>query len=275
MDNARYALVKTNDGSYTLYLRDYDEHMHSMSGAYEEALLKHVIPSGISGGRTSPLHVLDVGFGLGYNILALLAERERCGHSGPVSVTSLEQDRFFLPALQSIRFYDSRDRLYSLIQTAYRDGFCDSGGISISILFGDAREFIRSFSDETFDAVFFDPFSPAHNPELWSVDLFRHLYRSMKAASILTTYSSAPQVRAALREAAFIIGRGPSVGGKREGTLASRTAVIEALPADDMEKLLGNKRAVPYRDPLLTRDRDAILRERTDEIKRLRLLRKT
>lgn len=275
MDDTRYAIVKTGDGSLTLYLRDYDEHMHSLSGAYEEALLKHARPSRITDKRTSRLKVLDVGFGLGYNILALLVELERSGYRGAISVISLEKDRSFLPALQSIRFNDSRDRLYSLIQTAYHNGSSDSDGATISVLFGDAREFIRTLPDEDFDAVFFDPFSPAHNPELWSVDLFRNIYRSMKEPAILTTYSSAPQVRAALLEAQFIIGRGPSVGGKREGTLASRTPVIEALPAAGMEQLLGNRRAVPYRDPYLSRDRDTILRERSDEIKGLRSVNKT
>jgi len=270
VDDTRYTIVKTGDGSYTLYLRDYDEHMHSLSGAYEEALLKHVIPSGITNNRVSSLHVLDVGFGLGYNILALVVELKRSGFSGSISVTSLEKDRSFLPALQSIHFDDSRDRFYSLIQRAYHDGSCDSGGISISVLFGDARKFIRTLPDETFDAVFFDPFSPAHNPELWSVDLFTIIRRSMKETAILTTYSCAPQVRAALLEAEFIIGRGPSVGGKREGTLAARTPVIAALPAPDVELLLCNRRAVPYRDPLLSRDRDTIIRERSGEIKRLR-----
>ena len=49
----------------------------------------------------------------------------------------------------------------------------------------------------------------------------------------------------------------------------------EALPAAGMEQLLGNRRAVPYRDPYLSRDRDTILRERSDEIKGLRSVNKT
>lgn len=263
-------MVKTGDGSYTLYLHDYDEHMHSLSGAYEEALLKHVRPSRILNANKTMLHVLDVGFGLGYNILALLVEIERVGYRGTLTIVSLEKERSLLPALRSIRFDDSRDRIYSSIQRAYITGSCDINSVSISVLFGDARKLILPLPDNTFDAVFFDPFSPSRNPELWSVDLFREIYRSMNDNAVLTTYSSASQVRAALLEAGFLIGRGPAVGGKREGTLAAKTGIITVLPDDDMEQHLSNSRAVPYRDPHLDAGRETILNERIDEIKRSR-----
>ncbi len=275
MENARYTIVKTGDGSYTLYLHDYDEHMHSLSGAYEEALLKHVRPSGIIDKKNSTLHVLDVGFGLGYNILALLVELERIGYSGNLLISSLEKERSLLPALRSIRFDDYRDNLYSFIQNAYINGSCATGRTTIYMFFGDAREHIRTLPDNTFDAVFFDPFSPSRNPELWSVDLFKNVYRSMNEAAVLTTYSSAPQIRAALLESGFIIGRGPSVGGKREGTLAAKTGIIAALPDADRELFLSNRRAIPYRDPHLACGRETILKERSEEIKRLRSEKKT
>jgi tRNA U34 5-methylaminomethyl-2-thiouridine-forming methyltransferase MnmC len=270
VNETRYTLVKTGDGSYTLYLHEYDEHMHTLSGAYEEALLKHVRPSCITDKKKECLRVLDVGFGLGYNILALMIELHRTGYHGTLFVISLEKERSLLPALEAIQFDDDRDEIYSRIRNAYISGSSKTSSSSISVHFGDARNIISSLSDDTFDAVFFDPFSPSRNPELWSVDIFRHVYRVMDRDAILTTYSSAPQVRAAFLEAGFIISRGPAVGGKREGTLAAKTAIIPPLPAGDMELLLNNNRAVPYRDPQLAAGREFIIKERSDEIRRLR-----
>ncbi|MBP7734716.1 MAG: hypothetical protein KA369_01960 [Spirochaetes bacterium] len=267
MTDPAHFLVKTGDGSYTLYLPEYDEHMHSLSGAYEEALLKHVRPSGILGLNKSALQVLDVGFGLGYNTLALLAELERAGYLGVVTVFSLERDRSLAAALASITFDDDRGRLYTALQKAYIGGSSTAGSASISVLFGDARENVRPLPDEAFDAVFFDPFSPSRNPELWSVDFFRQIYRTMNDQAVLTTYSSAPQVRSALLEAGFLIGRGPSVGGKREGTIASKSNIIPEITAHDMALLMANKRAVPYRDPELSADRETIRGRRSDEMK--------
>ena len=40
-------LLTTEDGTSTLFLEEYEQAMHSMSGAYEESLLKHIIPSKI------------------------------------------------------------------------------------------------------------------------------------------------------------------------------------------------------------------------------------
>jgi len=274
MDDTSYTIVLTGDGSYTLYMPEYDEHMHSLSGAYEEALLKHVRPSGILNRNKKQLQVLDVGFGLGYNILALIEELSNQRYEGGLSVISLEKERRLLPVLESIQFKNSRDNLYSFIKEAYRNGTARREGTTISILFGDARNTVGPLPDGSCDAVFFDPFSPSRNPELWSVDFFKQIYRIMDDSAVLTTYSSAPQVRAALLEAGFIAGRGPSVGGKREGTLAAKTAVISPLTAGDIAALQGNTRAVPYRDRDLSGDTVLILEHRRNEI-RLRRLRRS
>jgi tRNA U34 5-methylaminomethyl-2-thiouridine-forming methyltransferase MnmC len=267
MDDSRYKMVLTQDGSYTLYLAEYDEHMHSLSGAYEEAVLKHVRPSGILNRNKKNLRVLDVGFGLGYNILALIEELWENKFEGNLSVISLEKEQSLLPALRSITFNNSRNEAYSFVKQAYTNGSSRKGAMAISVLFGDARNTVRTLSSDSFDAIFFDPFSPSRNPELWSVDFFEHMFRLMNGTAILTTYSSAPQIRMALLEAGFTIGRGPSVGGKREGTMAAKTRVITPLDAGDLAALQVNSRAVPYRDGDLSGKKTSILERRKKEIR--------
>ncbi|MBN2158016.1 MAG: hypothetical protein JW807_01380 [Spirochaetes bacterium] len=270
MDHADFKIVKTNDGSYTLYFKEYNEHMHSLSGAYEEALLKHVRPSGILEKTGDRCSVLDVGFGLGYNILALITELSAQKYSGQVSILSLEKERTLLPVLQSLFFNDPRDDAFASIKHAYETGDCHYGNNTIRVLFGDARESVRTITDTLFDAVFFDPFSPSRNPELWSVDFFRHIFRLMSHDAVLTTYSSAPQVRVALLDAGFLIGKGPSVGGKREGTLAAKTSIINPLSAGELDAVFVNRRAVPYRDENLSSTREAIITIRSNEIRKNR-----
>jgi chorismate dehydratase len=267
MNDTSYKIVLTRDGSYTLYLAEYDEHMHSLSGAYEEALLKHVHPSGILKQNKKRLLVLDVGFGLGYNILALIEELSKNKYDGDLSVISLEKERTLFPALQSITFQNSREDAYSFIKQAYQNGSSLKEGMTISLLFGDARTTVRSLPDDSFDAVFFDPFSPSRNPELWSLDFFKQMYRVMNGTAILTTYSSALQVRTALLEAGFTVGRGPSVGGKREGTLAAKTGIITPLAAGDVAAIQCNTRSVPYRDRDLSGDSASILERRRKEVR--------
>lgn len=270
MDNPGYTIVRTNDGSCTVYLHEYEEHMHSLSGAYEEALLKHVYPSGILRRDTSSLRVLDIGFGLGYNILALIAELQKTEYRGTLTIVSFEKDRSLLPALHAIEFEETLGNIYRFIQDAYRNGSSHDGNMSISLMFGDARQSVLAMPFDQFDAVFFDPFSPSRNPELWSVDFFSQIHRLMADDAILTTYSSAPQIRAAMIDAGFVIGKGPSVGGKREGTIASKTNVIPVFPPGFIDELHTNIRAVPYRDPDFTSDKETILHRRRKEITLLR-----
>ena len=71
-----YRAVSTGDGSLSLFSEEYSEMMHSDSGAYEESLLKHVYPSRVLA-RTEATTVFDIGFGLGYNALALALEWQK------------------------------------------------------------------------------------------------------------------------------------------------------------------------------------------------------
>jgi tRNA U34 5-methylaminomethyl-2-thiouridine-forming methyltransferase MnmC len=263
-----YRLIKTADGTFTLHANAYDEQMHSLSGAYEEALLKHVYPSRVLDSHPLGIQVLDVGFGLGYNVLALIVEYSRRGCGGGLSIVSLEKERSLSSILDLILFHDDRDAPYSLIKAAYSTGSAQKDDVSIRMEFGDARRAVKRLSVIGFDAVFLDPFSPSKNPELWSVEFFKELYRLTNGAGIITTYSSAPQVRAAIHEAGFNIGRGPSVGGKREGTIASKGPVAAPLSDDELIELRLNPRSVPYRDRTLSDDPHTIRARRTDEIRK-------
>jgi tRNA U34 5-methylaminomethyl-2-thiouridine-forming methyltransferase MnmC len=270
MNDGSDALILTGDGSYTLHSAEYDENMHTISGAYEEAILKHVMPSGVLMNKSGNIAVLDVGFGIGYNTLALLTELSRMNYRGSISIVSFEKERAFLPFMDSIHFNDERDIIYAYIKKAYHDGSIHTANVSITILFGDARVSVRTLHNPVFDAVFFDPYSPSRNPELWTVDFFMELYRIMTGHGILTTYSSAPHIRTALIAAGFIIGKGPSVGAKREGTLAAKTDLITPLTAEDLSALEQNVRSVPYRDSTLSAGRYEILQNRLKEIKAAR-----
>jgi len=258
---------KTSDGSITLWDTAYKESMHSSSGAYQEAVLKHIYPSLLMNKLTKPLFILDVGFGLGYNILALLMELRERNYLKPITIHSFEINRNYSDYIDSIVFNDNRDQLYTLLKYAYKEGQYETKGISIKIHFGDARQSINALTNIIFDTVFQDPYSPSKNPELWTVQFFKLLYNIMSNDSILTTYSSAPQVRGALLSAGFIIGRGPSVGKKKEGTLASKGNKINIISDSDIINLLNDYRSTPYSDLSLHDSRDEILERRLAEMR--------
>jgi len=260
-------LITTGDGSATLFLDEYEQAMHSTSGAYEEAMMKHVIPSRILEKNGEALSVLDVGFGLGYNVLALITAMSIDMVHTAVNIISLEKDKGFSGYMESVKFNDRRDHIYEKIKEAYASGSAEFECFKLDIIFGDARDSIKKICGIKFDAVFQDPFSPAKNPELWSVEYFRQLAEIMEKDAILTTYSSADHIRAAMIEAGFIVGKGPSVGQKREGTLASLSGVITPLESDRLLEILENPKADPYRDPALNLRREMITENRLESIR--------
>ena len=71
-----------------------------------------------------------------------------------------------------------------------------------------------------FDLVYFDAFAPDKQPELWTEDLFRRIFLSMRPHSILTTYSSKGTVRRNLKAAGFRVEKIPGPPGKLEMTRA-------------------------------------------------------
>lgn len=262
-----HRVVLTGDGTCSLYSQEYAECMHSESGAYEEALHKHVLPSGVLDLVAEEIRVLDVGCGIGYNILALISELRKRKNTGGIRVITLEREFSFVPLMECISFNDDRDIIYAWIKNAVSAGEFSSPSCSIVLRRGDAREAVQTLESSTIDAVFHDPFSPAKNPELWTVDFFKHIHRVIRPSGVITTYSSAQHIRMALMEAGFTIGKGPSVGKKREGTVATISGPIQKLPEEEIKTLRRSVSSVPYRDSSLGDSRGTILERRKEEMR--------
>lgn len=262
MENPDFRIIRTEDDSLSLYSDEYGQAMHSISGAYQEALLKHIFPSMILESPRDELYVLDIGFGIGYNILALIIEFIRKNTNRKLNIISLEKDNSINSLIRKIVFDDEREKIFAKIKDCFSTGSMDYGGCSIKIKFGDARKSVKELNTCMFDAVFHDPYSPSKNPELWTVEFFMEIKNLMKEGAVLTTYSSANQIRMALAEAGFKIYKGPSVGKKREGTLASHGNTITGLEQIDILSLKNDIKSIPYRDYDLKDTREEIITRR-------------
>ncbi|MCC6511063.1 MAG: tRNA (5-methylaminomethyl-2-thiouridine)(34)-methyltransferase MnmD [Pirellulaceae bacterium] len=76
--------------------------------------------------------------------------------------------------------------------------------------------------DEPLDAIYFDAFSPATNPELWQAELFKNLKDRLAPDGLLVSYCVSGAVRRSLESAGYEVTRRPGPpGGKRE-VLVSR-----------------------------------------------------
>lgn len=140
--------------------------------------------------------------------------------------------------------------------------------LDINYYIEDARLVLRKLANnnEIFDFVFFDPFTPAKVPMLWTVEIFKMLYQLLDLNGNITTYSNAAPVRAGLIEAGFHLGQTTPLGKKTTGTIAYKNFNLVKTPLSDKEQgLMKTKAGIPYRDPTLTSSNEEIMRMRIEE----------
>ncbi len=204
-------LVKTKDSSYTAFSEVAGEHYHTISGAIEEAFEKHVNALGIENG----MHILDFCFGLGYNSIAA------CKDHSNLQITALENDIKIIEAMKNIEIPEILSVEFDFFRNIAENlDVTDNNNNRIQIILGDALQRIDETPNGEFDRVFFDPFSPKKQPEMWSEKIFQKIYNKMKNRAKLSTYSCAVQVRKNMISAGFKVINGPVVGRRSPATIA-------------------------------------------------------
>jgi len=269
--NDSYNIVETEDGSFSLYSKEFDQLMHAREGAYTEALSKHVFPSKILCSKDKVINILDIGFGAGYNPLALIMQT-RDKKFEEINIFSLEFSKDSYSSLAKIYFNDEKDKYFDKIKQGFLNNNISFENVNITFMFGDARESIRNLSERKiyFDAVFHDPFSPAKNSELWTVDLFKVIGNIKKDNTYLTTYSSALQIRRGMIEAGFYIGDLVCDDLPKTGTIASKTPFEGSFDNIKNDEIFKEILSVPYRDKDLSLSREEISENRILERRKLK-----
>lgn len=213
--------IITADNTETFMNEEVGESYHSQTGAVEEALKKYAIPCKIRElAKTGKLRILDVCFGMGYNsamaISVALEENPQC----EIEVIGLEYDEEIISRIPEVNPPINFFQHYKKLRKESLE--FKEGKVSVKVLLGDARETCKKLSENHFDAVFFDPFSPKTAPEMWQVPFFKEMHRVMKSSAVLATYSCARMVRENMAEADLFYDDGPIVGRRGPGTIATK-----------------------------------------------------
>lgn len=173
-------------------------------------------------GTDEQLVIGETGFGTGLNFLCAWAlfERSACAQANlhfisvekhPLSHDDLQRALALWPELkpQAQQLLDD----YVAVSPGFQQ--FRFGRVTLTLLVGDALDTLSSL-DARVDAWFLDGFSPAKNPEMWQPELFAQLARLSAPGATLATFTSAGDVRRALKEAGFAVKRIPGFGQKWE-----------------------------------------------------------
>ena len=268
--------VETADGSYTLYNPHFGESYHSVSaGAIRESLEKFLFPSQlverIKREDLKRVSILEIGFGLGYNLVVTL--HHLLGLKPNIELIYVSLDREITPLIGELKLPDPYGELYERIKTHLREGKTtfSIGRAKIELLLGDARKTIQILEGRKFDAVYHDAFSPRRNAELWTLEFLGEIKKLIGERGFWVSYSTALPVRRALYELGFKIYSTRPIGRRSPGTAATLSGeplndYILPLTEREREKILKSPKAKPYRDPCLCIPREEILKNYLREV---------
>lgn len=236
-DSIKHQAIQSEDGSFTAYSTQFEEHYHSTKdGALHESLSKHVLPALKHTQDREEITILDICFGLGFNTLATLYALK--GSNKKINIYSPEFDKELIASLKYFRYPDDFDDFTDIIKALSEAQKYESENLNIYIYLGDAREFVRE-TKLRFDVVYQDAFSPKSNPLLWTSEYFKDISSLMKDDAILTTYSISLPTRISLNENGLRVYLHEGEGF-RSSTLASKSVLKDYKEVDVEHKMRCN-----------------------------------
>ncbi len=212
-------LVKTADGSNTLYNEEIGEHYHSRHGAvgesrhvFLEAGLQYVLEKQAVMQAT----VLEVGFGTGLNFL-LSAEhclQNRIGlHYCGIEAYPLSDG---IVRTTGYEHYTS-EPLWNSFTGQYAASFHQpvqvTTAICLEVHHCKALEFNHR---QLFDVLYFDAFASVHQPEMWNDETLSHVCRFLKPGGVFVTYAITGNLKRSMKSLGFTVQKLPGAPGKRE-----------------------------------------------------------
>ncbi len=197
------------------------------------------------------LVIWDVGLGAAANALAAIAALE--GKSGKVEIHSFDKTTApLLFGLQHSEHLDYLEPYRGILEALLRHGSVEiSPRMSWHLHLGDFRhEMLRSDLAAP-QAIFYDPYSPRGNVEMWTLEHFQNFRRRLDGSApyLLSNYTRSTIVRVTWLLAGFHVGVGAAIGEKEETTLASNcpSEILQPLPRKFLQKVFISHASAPLR----------------------------
>ena len=233
-----YSLVPLAGGLYSVRSDMHGETFHPKVGPETEARCVYFKPMRIEDrlkAAEGPFCVWDIGLGSAGNVLNLIRDHGHIANDLELDSfdATLEPLRFGLAKASLLKYMDGFEfHVDQLIQTGITQFKLGELRVTWRVHLGDIRNGYDAFPSLKREpqAVLYDPYSPAKNPELWSLKAFENLRKHLNIPCSLATYSRSTCVRVAMLCAGFYVGKGGEVGEKEETTVAAtHSGLIEPL----------------------------------------------
>jgi queuine tRNA-ribosyltransferase len=254
-----HEVVTTTGGALAVRDREVGEVMHPVVGPRAESGQLYVAPSRLAQRleqeRAEPLVLLDVGLGAGSNAVAALQVSEARREPGRrLQLVSFDRTTAALELALTgghAHAFGLEGEAGVAARELLNTGRHESATTTWSLVLGELPGSLAEHASGAADIVFWDPFSPKANPELWGVRAFTALYRVCGPRATVHTYSAATSTRSALLLAGFAGGVGGAAGSKGQTTVAAvdAAALERPLGARWLERLARSSAPLPEDAP--------------------------
>ena len=212
-------IIKTSDGSDTIFNQDLNETYHSLNGSIKESELVYIrngLEFFLDKKTRDSVRVLEIGFGTGLNFLLTKIFMEK--RNEKLFYHTLEP--FPLPSglLKKINYIEKLGEGYrNIFDNSHRSRPNETVNLNEKITFLRSDLTLESIKfSKKYDVIYFDAFAPSRQPEIWEKENLKKIYSHMNLNSILVTYCSSGQFKRDLRGVGFDVDVLPGPVGKRE-----------------------------------------------------------
>lgn len=209
-------VIKTEDGSYSIYNELLDETYHSTHGALQES--NHVfINHGLHLLNSKSFKILEIGFGTGLN--SALTYLESQDHGITINYTALEPYPLIAEIINEVAKGYPQNIAETMILLSQSEGG-KPVSVGSNFVFTLHLTLLQTFNFiDKYDLIYFDAFAPGKQPDMWTLEIFTKLFDVLNPGGLLTTYCAKGEVKRNLKQAGFMVKAFPGPPGKREMTV--------------------------------------------------------
>ena len=259
-----FELVTLAGGIYSLRSRGNGQTFHPVIGPAAEARAVHVAGTRLveraNAQPDMPFVLWDVGLGAAANALTAIdaLRTESLPRQADILLQSFDHTLapldFALAHAEALAYPRGQEALLRVLRdTGRADVALPAARLRWQVSLGDFPALLAGEADlPAPHAVFYDPYSPTANPEMWTLETFALLFRRLRAdvPCLLTTYTRSTAVRVTLLLAGFHVGIGGASGEKDETTVATNTPALLDAPLTRRwleKKVYASTNAAPMR----------------------------
>ncbi|MCX2744694.1 tRNA (5-methylaminomethyl-2-thiouridine)(34)-methyltransferase MnmD [Mangrovivirga sp. M17] len=214
-------LIKTEDGSHSLYNEDLNETYHSQHGAYNESthvFIKQGLKYFYFEHFPKQIKILEIGFGTGLNALLTVKELGLLPNV-KINYTTLEPYPLTKEIVEGLNYTDLdmlesyKDQFYKIHEAEWGENVEITDRFTINKQKLKLQDFN---SEEKYDIIYFDAFAPNKQGELWEYDILEKVAQMMARPSCLVTYCAKGQFKRDLASLDMVVETLPGPPGKKE-----------------------------------------------------------